>query len=328
MAKAELITQETSTTAIGGWYTWVTNEIKSDYGKINLAPDEYSLQCGQDAITALVDAVEGSKDIDNALLSDPAFRENLRTIVRNCAALKLSPAHNEVYFTPRNVQIGGKWTKRFEMGVQSDGFETLVRNFGDNVKEIGVAWEVKETDDFTFPVYNGSEVTPPVWQKKMGGKKCMIVVYPVTMKNRTVVYSIVERDDVMSSLFAHVKSNLLNTTFGLAESKYKASKEVQEQIEEKKREILDGLKKCQTIDEMVDYEPARKYMSPAWIDSTESMIIRKMKNKALKRFKLNFNTMQNTAFNETDEVYKAAHMEIEQNENQADFFIEGEVKEL
>lgn len=328
MANNELIKQETSSTAIGGWYTWVTNEIKSDYGKIDATPDEYSLQCGHDAITALVSAVESAKDIDNSLLSDPGFRENLRTLVRSCAALKLSPAHNEVFFSPRNVQIGGKWTKRFELGVQSDGYETLVRNFGNDVKNVGVAWEVKDSDDFTFSIYDGSKITPPVWQKKMGGKKCVIVVYPIKMKDNHTDYITVERDDVKPSLLSHVIQNLQSETFGLAENKYKASKEIQDQIEAKRREIIEGLKQCETIDDMVAYEPARKYMSPAWIDSTESMIVRKMKNKALKKIRLNFNMIQDAAFKQTDEVYKATRAEIEENENSQDFLIEGEVQEI
>ena len=318
---------ETSSTETGQWLTWVQRETKSAFSKIDIEPTDYQLRCAKEAFEAVKNTIDTTKDLDVSLLSDQKFLDNVAQVFSNCASLELSPARNEVFFQFRNVQTrGGGWTKRLEMGIQGSGFETLVARYGYGVKEIGKPWEVMDTDDFEFPEYNGLEITPPKWKRHPGGRKHMIIVYPVIMKNKRTEYAIAERNEVMPSLFAHVKQGLQNQTFGIADSKYKATKDQQAQIEEKKREILDALKKCETIDEMLECELAKPYMSPAWIDSSESMILRKMKNRVMKQFKLDFNTLQNNALNETDEVYKAHRAELEERENSEEFIIEGEAE--
>ena len=327
MAQNALV--ETSSTETGQWLTWVKNEVESTFSKVDLNPTDYQLRCAKEAFEAVKNTIDTTKDLDANLLADQKFLDNVAQVFSNCASLELSPARNEVFFQFRNVQTAnGKWTKRLEMGIQGNGFETLVTRYGYGVKEVGRPWEVMDSDDFEFPEYNGLEVVPPKWKRHSGGKKHIIIVYPVMMKNKSVEYAIAERNDVMPSLFAHVKQSLQNVTFGIAESRYKATKEQQSQIDAKKKEILDALKKCDSVDEMLECEIAQPYMSPAWIDSSESMILRKMKNKALKKFKLDFNVMQNDAFNYSDETYKSAHAEIEENENSQEFFIEGEAREV
>ena len=318
-----------STTETGNWLVWVQDEVKFAFSKMDLVPSDYQQRCAKEAFEGMKHMLEVTPNLDINLLGDPKFLDSAAQACTNCASLQLTPAKGEVYFSVRNVQLGsGKWTKRIEMGIQGEGYESLVRRYGYGVKEVGKPWEIKDTDIFEYPEYTGLDITPPKYKKVRGGKKYVAVVYPVLMSNGRTEYAIAERDDVMQSLFAHVKQNLQNETFGLAESRFKASKEAKAQIDEKKKEILAALKKCDILDEMLEVESAIPYMSPSWLDSQEGMILRKMKNKAMKQFKLDFNTMQNNAMSQTDEVYKTSQAEIEERQNSQDFVIDGEMTEL
>lgn len=319
---------ETSTTETGRWLSWVQSETKSAFSKIDLEPTDYQQRCAKEAFETVKNIIDTTNDLDVALLGDQRFLDNVVQVFSSCASLELSPARNEVFFQFRKVKLAdGTWTRRLEMGIQGDGFETLVARYGYGVKEVGRPWAVMDSDEFEFPEYNGLEVKPPRWKKRPGGKHVVIIVYPVMMRNKSIEYAISERNDVMQSYFAHIKQNIQSATFGIADSRYKASKEQLAKIDEKKREVLDALKKCESIDEMLGCEIAKPYASPAWTDSTEAMILRKMKNKALKKFKLDFNVMQNNALNYTDETYKVSQAEIAEQENSTPFVIEGEVEE-
>jgi hypothetical protein len=168
---------------------------------------------------------------------------------------------------------------------------------------------------------------PPEWEEKGLSNKVVRVVYPILLNDGTEQYLIAERDGVKVNLFAHIKNNLLNETFGLAESSYKATPKQKEQIKAKKEEIFAELRKCETVDEMLACEVARPYMSPAWLDTPESMIIRKMRNNAIKNFPKDMNSIANRSMLELDDTYKASREEVESEANSVDFE-EGEVVEV
>ena len=140
---------------------------------------------------------------------------------------------------------------------------------------------------------------------------------------------IAERDGVKTNLFAHIKNNLLNETFGIAESSYKATPKQKEQIKAKKEEIFAELRKCETVDEMLASEVARPYMSPAWLDTPESMIVRKMRNNAIRNFPKDMNSIANRSMLELDDTYKASREEVEVEANSVEFdeTVEAEVVE-
>ena len=320
---------ETSTTETGRWLSWVQNETKSAFLKVDLEPTEYQQRCAKEAFESVKNIIETTSDLDIKLLGDQRFLDNVAQVFSSCASLELSPARNEVFFQFRKVKMAdGTWSRRLEMGIQGAGLETLVTRYGYGVKEVRKPWEVMDSDEFEFPEYDGLDIKPPKWKKRSGGKHCVIIVYPVVMRNKSVEYSIAERNDVMASYFAHIKQNVQNITFGIADSKYKANKDQLAQIDAKKNEILSALKACGSIDEMLDCELAKPYASPAWTDSPEAMILRKMKNKALRKFRLDFNVMQNNALSYTDETYKASRAEIEAHENSEPFVIDGEMTEV
>ena len=313
------------TTALSQWSNEVTGLVRRDYESVGVTFDEYSRTCAMNAMTSIFHLVQQT---DKASLNQ-MDTSNLREVVAQAASLKLNAnaMPRECYFQLRNKKIGDKYVKVVEMGVEGNGNDAMLRNFGVEVKTVYPCWLVKEGDEFTYPKRKGMKMEPPEWEEKGLSNKVVRVVYPILLNDGTEQYLIAERDGVKTNLFAHIKNNLLNETFGIAESSYKATPKQKEQIKAKKEEIFAELRKCETVDEMLACEIARPYMSPAWLDTPESMIIRKMRNNAIKNFPKDMNSIANRSMLELDDTYKASREEVESEANTVDFE-EGEVVEV
>lgn len=309
-----------STTYLGTMISWVTGEIENDYRSSMVPLDDYSKQCAMDAMSAIYQLVQATDKLSMEQLDT----SNLRDIVKKCASLKLSASNypREVYFQIRNKKVNDVWKKEIEMGIEGDGNDALLRNFGVNVQKVYPVWIVKEGDVFTYPKNIGLTLEPPTWEQKGLSNKAIRVVYPVKLTGKDTAYLIAERDSVKSNLMAHVRNNLQNETFGICESRYKAKKEQLDEIRARKEPIFEALRKCETVDDMLACEIARPYMSPAWLDSPESMIIRKMRNNAIKKYPKALDSIANRSYLEMDEAYKASVDEIETMENKEPFMIE------
>lgn len=256
--------------------------------------DDYSKRCVLNAISSINNALE-QKGVD---WNNPQLdQSNITQILLNVASLKLNSAAspNEVFFQVRNVRTGKKdnqgndiWKKQIEMGIEGDGNDAILSRFGRGVSTVHQFWVVRENDDFEYPSYVGLEMTPPKWTPK-GVGKALRVVYPIERSTGIVEYHIAEREDVIKNLIAHVKNNLMNETFGIAESKYKATAKQRQEIAKKKNEIIEKLKE-QSLDGALEDKELKKYISPAWKDeqSKESMILRKMRNNIVKRIPKDF----------------------------------------
>ena len=310
----------TSTTNLGSWTNWALQEVSADFSAGMIEFDDYSKKCAMDAMSAIYQLIQNTDKADIGNMDT----SNLRDIVKRCASLKLSASSypREVYFQLRSKQINGQWVKEVEMGIEGDGNDALLRNFGVGVQKVYPVWLVKEGDSFTYPKRVGLTVTPPEWEEKGLSSKVIRVVYPVKLTGKDVEYLISERDSVRTNLMAHVRNNLMNETFGICENRYKAKPEQLQQIKAKKDEIIDALRNCATVDDMLNCELARPYISAAWLDSPESMIVRKMRNNAIKKYPKNFNSIANNSYVELDETFKTARQEIEENEMSEPFLIE------
>ena len=135
----------------------------------------------------------------------------------------------------------------------------------------------------------------------------------------TVTYLSADRDSVKINLLSHVKQNMMNATFGICTDRYKATEKQKSEIKEKKNEVLNTLRACKTVDEMLECEIAKPFISGAWLDTPESMIQRKMCNNAIRKYPKNYDPMARQAILEMDDIYKTAQAEIEENENSVDF---------
>lgn len=316
-----------STTNLGAWTNWALNEVSARFDSGLIPFDDYSKKCASDAMSAIYQLVQSTDKADLSQIDT----SNLRDVVIRCASLKLSATAlpREVYFQLRTKKINGEYVKVVEMGVEGDGNDALLRNFGVGVQEVYPVWLVHEGDDFTYPKRKGLKIEPPEWQPKGLSDKVIRVVYPVKLKGKSAEeYLISERTSVKMNLMAHIRNNLMNETFGFAKNRYDATAEQKKKIETRKSEIYDALRKCETVDDMIECEIAKPYISAAWLDSPESMIIRKMRNNAIRKFPKDMSSIANQSIMQMDEAYKESRDEIEENENAKPFVIDGEMKEL
>lgn len=320
---ANEVTKKEFTTGLSQWSNTFTELVARDFSTTGVEMDAYAKECALNCISSIYTLVKSSDKTDMSKLDT----SNLRDIVGRCAALKLNAnaLPSEVYFQLRSKKVGTTWMQEVEMGIQGSGYDSLLRNYGDGVDTVYPVWIIHEGDEFIYPRRKGIEIAPPEWEEKGLSQKVTKVVYLIKMTDGTMQYLIAERESVKINLLAHIRNNLLNETFGIAESRYKANEKQKKEIDAKKQEIYDALRKCETLDDMLACEEARPYISMAWLDSPESMITRKLQNNAIKKFPKNLNSMAKTSLLKMDETYKAAQAEIAENQNSEDFDMEGEI---
>lgn len=320
--KNEVAQKQEFTTGLSQWTNTITGLVSRDFEQNGVQYDEYSKQCAMNAMGAIFQLVQNTDKADMNSLNT----SNLREVVAQCASLKLNAnaMPREVYFQLRSKQVNGQWVKMVEMGVEGDGYDSMLRHFGDNIDTVYPVWLVKEGDDFTYPRRRGINVEPAEWTPKGLSDKTVRVVYPIKLKDGSVDYLIAEREPVRTNLIAQIKNNMLNETFGICADRYKATPKQKEEIKVKKAEILSAIRECETLEDILNCEVAKPYISAAWLDTPEAMIIRKMRNNAIKKFPKNLNSMASNSLLQLDETYKASQEEIAQNENSQEFVVEDE----
>lgn len=294
------------------YFPMITNQLENN----NITFSEYAKSCTLNAIAAINNVL----DTKGIQWSDPNLdTSDITQTLLTVATLQLNPTASprEVYFQLRNVAVkdaDGKtvWKKKIEMGIEGDGWDSLLARFGRNIKKIYPYWQVRENDEFTYPTFNGLDMTPPTWSPK-GDGKVIRIVYPILHTDKSLHFYIAERKDVKRNLLAHINNNLMNETFGICDDRYKATEEQKKQIAEKKKEIMTKAKEFE-LDALLDNAEFEKYISPAWREeqSRETMIIRKMRNNIVKKIPKDFaSSLEAEIYNEnSDESYKAFKEEI------------------
>lgn len=336
MAKNEVATQKEFTTALSQWSNEITRLIARDYEACGVQLDEYSKKCALEAMTAIFNLVKTNPKLKDMNSLDTS---NLRGIVEHCASLKLNAGAypRECYFQLRNVKVGvdseGKdiWQQQVEMGFEGAGYDSMLANFGKDVERVYPYWVIKEGDTYISPKHKGLEVTPPEWEEKGLSSRVVRVVYPVKLTDGTIEYLTADRESVKVNLLAHVRQNMMNETFGIVtgtkkqygnevpKTRYDATEAEKKKIDEKKEEVIDALRACETVDDMLKCEIAKPFMSMAWLDTPESMITRKMCNNATRKFPKVYDPMARKAQIEMDETYQEVQAEIVENANQIPF---------
>lgn len=331
--KKEVAEKKEFTTALSNWTNTITGLVTRDFEQCGVEFDEYSKRCAMSAMSSIFQLVQNT---DKAEMSD-LNTSNLREIVEQCASLKLNAnaVPREVYFQLRSKQINGEWKKVVEMGIEGDGNDAMLRQFGNDVAKVHPCWIVKDGDEFTRPKRVGMEITPPSWEQKGLSEKVVAVVYPVQLTNGSIEYLISERESVKTNLISHIRNNMTNKTFGFVTGTktdkygkkvdrtiYDATPEEKAKIKAKKEEILSEVRECETLDDMLKCPSAQPYISAAWLDTPEQMITRKLRNNAIKKFPKDMNSMANHSLLQLDEGYKASREEISENENSEPFEVD------
>lgn len=331
MAENTAVAKKEFTTSLSQWSNEITGLIARDYEACGVHFDDYSKKCALEAMTAIYNLVKTNPKVNMGNLDT----SNLRGIVEHCASLKLNANAypRECYFQMRNVKVGvdqnGKdiWQQTVEMGIEGAGYDALLSNYGKDVERVYPYWVVKEGDTYIPPKHKGLETTPPEWEENGLSEKAIRVVYPVKLTDGTDTYLTADRDSVKVNLLAHVKQNMTNATFGICADRYKATDKQKEEIKTKKEGILNALRECKTVDDMISCEVAKPFISGAWLDTPESMIVRKMLNNATKKYPKNYDAMASKAYIEMDETYQQVQEEIEENANTVEFEPSDETEE-
>ncbi len=329
--KNEVAQKQEFTTGLSNWTNTITGLVSRDFEQNGVKYDEYSKQCAMNSMSAIYQLVQNTDKTEMKNLNT----SNLREVVAQCASLKLNAnaVPREVYFQLRSKEINGQWCKIVEMGIEGDGNDALLRQFGNGIDTVYPVWLVKEGDEFTYPRRRGIDIEPAEWVPKGLSDKTIRVVYPVKLKDGTVDYLIAEREPVRTNLIAHIKNNMLNETFGFVTGKnskgkdrtrYDATPEEKAKINAKKEEILSAVRECETLEDILCCGVAKPYISAAWLDTPEAMIVRKMRNNAIKKFPKNLNSMASSSLLQLDETYKASQEEIKENENSQEFVVDDE----
>lgn len=315
----EIVKQEMNT-KLSYYANQYTSLMERDFAEHGIVFDDYSKQCVMAAMSAIYGVVTSNKQAMESLQGS-----NLRQVIGQVASLKLNAnaVPRECYFQLRSKQDSdGNWHKEVELGIEGDGNDAILRQFGVNVEKVHPVWLVKEGDKFTYPKHKGMELTPPEWEELGASQKVIRVVYPVEMTDGHVEFLITEREGVKSNLMAHVRNSMMNETFGICKDRYKATDQQKATIKDKKNEILDALRACETIEDMLTCELAKPFISAAWLDTPEAMIVRKMRNNAIKKYPKSLNSIASQSILQMDETYKAAQEEIKENENSQEFVVD------
>ncbi len=317
----QVVEKKEFTTALSQWSNEIVKLIENDYSSCGVQFDDYSRKCAMEAVGSIYNLVKSDGKASMSSLDT----SNLRGIVENCASLKLNPMAypRECYFQLRNVKRGNDWVKVVEMGIEGAGYDALLSNYGKDVAQVYPYWVVKEGDTYVPPKHRGLELTPPEWEEKGQSDKAVRVVYPVKLKDGTVTYLTADRLSVKVNLLAHVKQNMMNATFGICADRYNATDAEKKKIKEKKDEILNALRSCATVDDMLECEIAKPFISGAWLDTPESMIQRKMCNNATRKYPKNYDQMARRAQVEMDDTYCRQQDDIAESANSVDFEEDG-----
>lgn len=216
----------------------------------------------------------------------------LRLQVQNVGFTELNYASipSEIYFDLRENKKTGVYS--IVIKPQGAGNEKLVRKYGVGLKKgsgLHNAILIRDGDEFIMPQFNGMTMTPPIYkpQLKNANNKVVAVVYPAEKEDGSVEYLIATRDSVKANIIAQIRQNTLYAFMeeytGKNGQKYeRVNKEARDKFYDELNKKAEGM----TLDEMLADEEILKYVNPTYTSggSKEQMILRKMKNNALKNY--------------------------------------------
>ena len=286
-----------SSTGLGKAQEYYMAEIGTIATNNRVQLDAEQMACGNNMIAAMFNLA--AKD---GLQLNSFDRNEIIQILQKVTMLRLNVTAepHECYLITRNQKIGNNWGKKFEFGIEGDGNDKLLRKYGVNVAKLHDFWVIREHDKFTYPSFNGLDITPPTWEPKDYYSKVMKVVYPIEKKDGKIEWSIAEREGVTINLLAHINQNVMK------------NKDYTDAAKAKLTERIANM----TLDELFADQECLKIMSPAWAapHSRESMILRKMRNNATRRYPKEFSSaFQELTYAETiDDTPRDARIDAEQ----------------
>jgi len=249
---------------------------------------DYGKKCVMNAISGLV-TLATSQGIDFKQINGSMLKLALQNV--GYTELNYAAMPSEVYFDLRKVRNSDGTTSYLpSIKPQGAGNEKLLRKYGVGLKKdtgLRTPWLVREGDDITFPSFDGLEMTPPKWTPKSYDTKVIMVVYPAQKIDGSVEYLIATREGIKPNIIAQIRQNTLYA-FQKFDGK---SKVVDEDARNKFYDELNKFAEEHKVDELIDNPKYAPYINPTYTSggSKEQMILRKMKNNALKNYPKEYN---------------------------------------
>lgn len=244
---------------------------------VGLETNDYQKQCMIGALQKMNDLRKSSDGVKEwSKLDQTSIKNTLIQIAESELSVTSFPCEASI------VLRGDQYT----FSPQGEGWRKLVEKYGIGVKKVHEPWLVREKDEFKYPHFKGISIEPPEWTPK-GTGKVIRVVYPVEMTDGEVQYLIAEREEVKTNLLMAINNNLMK-----------------KEDKQTKAEILAKAKDMTLEQILADKDIIiRGKVSAAWSGPTsENMIIRKMKNNALKNFPKDYhNTFVTTMMEDVEE---------------------------
>lgn len=298
MAKNDLTKKENNAVAVTGGLAIqqkLLGELEKASQEFGVDFTEYGKRCAINSIAGVVMFTkQNGIDINDI---DPTL---LRLQIQNVGYTELNYATqpSEVYFDIRKSSNGeGKTTYQLTIKPQGAGNEKLVRKYGVGIKEgtgLHPAILIHEGDEVVLPSYNGTTITPFKYVPKLenANKKVIAVFYIIEKVDGSVEYLYATRDSVKANIIAQVRQNTLyefKKVTGTYKDKYGNEKEKTEIDVDARNEFYERVNKLAdtlSVDELLENEEVKKYVNPTYTSggSKEAMILRKMKNNALKNY--------------------------------------------
>ena len=260
----------------------------------------YGKTCAINCIAGIVSFCKANNiEIGNI---DPTL---LRLKVQNVGFTELNYASipSEIYFDLRKTtNSAGQEVYSIDIKPQGAGNEKLVRKYGVGLKKgsgLHNAILVHEGDEFIMPQFNGIEMTPPIYKPKFenANNKVVAVFYPAEKEDGSVEYLFATRESVKANIVAQIRQNTLyafmkETPYQGRDGKTYKKREVDKEARDNFYEEINKKAESMTLDELLADKDILKYINPTYTSggSKEAMIMRKMKNNALKNYPKEYDT--------------------------------------
>jgi len=263
------ITKQSSTLAVTS--NQFVEKLKKYATATEIEFDDYQRQCVVNMFRAVEPMLSSQSMTWNDLDVNNLFNE-----AQKVAFLKLNASAGEIGFILRNQKRGNNWIKVLESQIMSNGNDTILKNFGRDVKDVK-SYEVYEGDDFTGMQTDGWDVILPKHTPKYKSRKVVYSVYLIKKSNNEIEVSISEREDAKISLLANARNNGADEKLLRELDKYSID------------ELL-------TDEKWLDYKIKKgngndsPLFSPSYtsVASREKMIARKLRNHAIRRYPKDF----------------------------------------
>lgn len=269
----------------------LANELDVASTQMGASFSEYGKKCVVNAIAGL--AVTCANQGIKLTELDPTI---LKLALQNVGYTELNYAAipSEIYFDLRKItktDESGNEVTRYNIAIkpQGAGNEKLTRKYGVGLKkDVGLRspWLIRENDEFELPSFSGIEMTPPKWKPKSLDGKVIMVVYPAIKVDGSVEYLMATREGIKANLIAQIRQNSLYAFKKDVKKGDKTYKVNDPEARDKFYEELNAYAESHKMEELLAEPKYAEYVNPTYTSggSKEQMILRKMKNNALKNY--------------------------------------------